>query len=88
MAGKEIGRNSLTRRDALKSFGAALGSTLMAQPAWAGSIQPEGAQTKQSTVSQVMPGQRHKMPNILYINCEGVPLGVLSCYGSMQVFLP
>lgn len=88
MADKELGSNPMTRRAALKSFGAALGSTLMTQPAWAGSMQPEASQTKSSATPQIASGRRGDKPNILYINCEGVPLSVLSCYGSTLMETP
>lgn len=88
MAGKEINLNSVTRRDALKGFGAALGSTLMAQPAWAASTEPQGQKSDPSAASHGAHGQRNSRPNILYINCEGVPLGALSCYGSTLMETP
>lgn len=75
-------RNLITRREALaKIGGAALGSTL------ASSRLP--AQTGAQSAPQVKtPRKSNKKPNVLWITGEGVPLKVLSCYGSQLMSTP
>lgn len=74
--------NEITRRDALKGLG-----TLML-----GSALP--TETLTASAAEQRPGQAAadggspEKPNILWITGEGVPLGVVSCYGSRLIHTP
>ncbi len=75
-------KKDLTRRDALK---------MMGQAALAGAILPRIPFLKSRpkisfpAIIKRKPGTK---PNILYINAEGTPLGILSCYGSYRMKTP
>jgi len=77
------GRESITRREALARIGgAALGSAL------APSLMEAQQTTKKQTAGKRHPAANGKRPNILWITGEGVPLSVLSCYGSRLMTTP
>jgi arylsulfatase A-like enzyme len=79
--------DAISRRDALRTIGgAALGSTLLTQTA---SSQAQSAPTAKSAAKHPRhPAASSDKPNILWITGEGVPLGVLSCYGSQLLQTP
>jgi arylsulfatase A-like enzyme len=80
-------KHNISRRDALKTIGAALGSTLVTPSLWA---KPHTALPASpiSASRGAGVGQRTGKPNILWITAEGVPLSVLSCYGSRLIETP
>src|SRR6187551_3337952 len=76
------GRDPITRREALARIGgAALGTAI------APSLM-EAQQTAKRPVGKRHPAADGKRPNILWITAEGVPLSVLSCYGSHLMKTP
>src|SRR6185312_8249068 len=77
-------RDSITRRQALARIGgAALGSALAPSL-----MQAQGATPAQTVQRHALAGKSGKRPNILWITGEGVPLSVLSCYGSRLMKTP
>lgn len=77
-------RDSITRREALARIGgAALGSALAPSL-----MQAQEATPAQTVQRHALAGKSGKRPNILWITGEGVPLGVLSCYGSRLMKTP
>jgi arylsulfatase A-like enzyme len=81
-------KNDMSRRDALKKISAAVGSTLIAPSLWAQSSQQSPASSTSAAPSIAGGGGGKGKPNILFINVEGVPLSVLSCYGSRLIETP
>lgn len=79
------GQSGISRREAIKQLGgaAALGSSLFAhgQPTQSRSASSAPAKEKASDTSS-------QKPNIIWITGEGVPLSVLSCYGSHLMKTP
>ena len=77
------GRDSITRREALARIGgAALGTAI------APALMEAQQTTKKRPVGKRHPAADSKRPNILWITAEGVPLSVLSCYGSHLMKTP
>ncbi|HET7105034.1 MAG TPA: sulfatase, partial [Terracidiphilus sp.] len=75
-------QDTITRRQMLTSMGGAvLGSALTPQ-LMAGQAQQQGEQPR------ARGGKPASRPNILWITTEGVPLSVLSCYGSQLMQTP
>ena len=86
---KENQPDSLPRRDALKMLGVAVGSAMVTAPVWAGSRQAGGTGTSPSATPAAIGRGRHGgKPNIVYIGVEGIPISVLSCYGSKLMETP
>ena len=76
------GGNRITRREVLARLGeAALGSALIPHGV-SGEIRRSGVSRRQDADGP------SKRPNILWITTEGVPLKVLSCYGSQLMSTP
>ena len=74
--------DKISRKDALKRIGGpALGSTLL-RPSLLGAA--EEPKTFPNVVSRKNAGK----PNIVWITLEGVPLSMLSCYGSRLIQTP
>lgn len=72
-------RDTISRRDALKGLGGLLGASAL----------PAGASASSSSnQSATLPAAGAKRPNILWITGEGIPLQVLSCYGSRLMQTP
>src|SRR5690348_9478848 len=77
------GRDSITRREALARIGgAALGTAI------APALMEAQQTTKKRPVGKRHPAADSKRPNILWITGEGVPISVLSCYGSRLIKTP
>lgn len=75
-------KSTISRREAIRAIGgAAIGSTLLTQ---ADSSQ---ASSLYATVKKAAQ-QSGRQPNIVWITGEGVPLSVLSCYGSRLMKTP
>lgn len=68
----------MTRRTALKSIGGVIGGAMIGQTGH--------GETKAAAPARVR--ERGKKPNILWITGEGVPISVLSCYGSKLIQTP
>lgn len=84
--------SSISRKDALKqigglAFGLPLGSSII-RNASAISELSESPQKKESVHPSIIPHRKPDKPNILWITTEGVPLSVLSCYGSRVMKTP
>ena len=74
--------NKITRKEALKRIGGlALGSALLSSSVLQARETPKGP-------PPVIPPGKGDKPNILWITLEGVPLSVLSCYGSRLIQTP
>ena len=74
--------NNITRKEALKRIGGlALGSTLLPSAVLKALETPKGA-------PNVITRGRGDQPNILWITLDGVPVSVLSCYGSRLIQTP
>jgi arylsulfatase A-like enzyme len=69
---------TMSRRDALKGIGSLLATSAL--PASASAAVPASAPPA--------PAISPKQPNILWITGEGVPISVLSCYGSRLIHTP
>jgi arylsulfatase A-like enzyme len=75
-------KNSITRKDALKTMGS-LSFGLPFRPSMLGNISVPETKNAKPFLNR---GKRKGKPNILWITTEGVPLSVLGCYGSK--FMP
>jgi arylsulfatase A-like enzyme len=74
--------NKITRKEALKRIGGlALGSTVLPASVL------KALESPQSSAQATTPAGGGR-PNILWITLEGVPLSVLSCYGSRLIQTP
>lgn len=75
-------KQSISRKDALKKLsGLALGSALFPSTV----LQ---AQEKKTSFPNIIANRKGGKPNIVWITLEGVPLSVLSCYGSRLIHTP
>jgi arylsulfatase A-like enzyme len=78
-------QNAISRREVMKQMGgAALGSALLSQIGLAQAASTSEKPKKKAQRS----AQSAQQPNILWITGEGVPLSVLSCYGSRLMKTP
>lgn len=73
-------KKHISRKDALKRLGGLALSLPLGIPVTSSVI--EKASTSQSRFPNIIPHRKRDKPNILWITTEGVPLSVLSCYGS------
>ncbi|MGH8147548.1 MAG: sulfatase family protein [Rhodanobacteraceae bacterium] len=76
-----------SRRDLLKAIGVAVGSSMLPPGVLAASATTP-AQSPQSIPSGTARRARNGRPNILWIEAEGIPISVLSCYGSQLIETP
>jgi arylsulfatase A-like enzyme len=81
-------KNDPSRRDALKKIGAAVGSTLIAPSLWAQSSGAAPRRLASAAAGANSGARKGGKPNILWITLEGVPISVLSCYGSRLIETP
>ncbi|MGA9333970.1 MAG: sulfatase [Rudaea sp.] len=78
-------KHDKSRRDALKAIGAAVGSSLVPPNVLAMSGNTPDTRPAAPHVRRAKHAGR---PNILWINAEGIPTSVLSCYGSRLMDTP
>lgn len=89
-----MSHNSISRKDAIRrmgglALGLPLASTLIKNAS--ASVNETNVPTghkKISAAPHIIPHRRPDKPNILWITTEGVPLSVLSCYGSSIMKTP
>lgn len=74
---------SVTRRDALKSLGGLMLGSALPATGLAAELNPQ-----QAGATRMRDRSASDRPNILWITGEGVPLSVLSCYGSKLMSTP
>ena len=80
-----MGNNSISRKDALKKLGGlALGSTILPSSI----LRANQTDTEEKSFPNIISKRSGSKPNILWITLEGVPLRVLSCYGSSLIDTP
>jgi len=78
-----MGNKDLSRKEALKRMGNfALGSSLLTP------FLGDHGQKKQVTAPHILTKRASDKPNIIFITLEGVPLSMLSCYGSERIETP
>lgn len=79
-------KDFLSRREALRKLGVAVGSALAAPSVLAASGRADAA----PSMAPRMPSAHRAggRPNILWINTEGIPTHVLGCYGSQLMATP
>ena len=75
-------KNNPSRRDALKAIGAAVGSALVPRELLA------RANASARGATRARRAKPRGRPNVLWINTEGIPTSVLSCYGSQLTATP
>ncbi|MGH2645468.1 MAG: sulfatase-like hydrolase/transferase, partial [Chitinophagaceae bacterium] len=86
--------NSISRKDALKRIGGLTLGLLLASAIIKNAAainNPHADLSKQEKLSgypAIIPQRKPDKPNILWITTEGVPLSVLSCYGSRIMQTP
>jgi arylsulfatase A-like enzyme len=81
---EQDGLDSLPRRDALRKLSAAVGLALLPPPLLAAP-----SATSSSPAQRTSPtGGPGEHPHILWLNLEGIPISVLSCYGSRLMDTP
>lgn len=81
-------KQNMSRRDALKVLAAAVGTTLAPPGVLAMSAAAPPVSAGVASSAGAAHGSRTKRPNILWINSEGIPTSVLSCYGSQLIHTP
>lgn len=86
-------KNPITRKDAIKRLGGLALSLPLGIPLTSSVLQhnPSGelaAKKTTSTFPNIIPRRKADKPNILWITTEGVPVSVLSCYGSKIMQTP
>lgn len=86
--------NSISRKDALKrmgglALGLPLASAIIRNASASGNSHSDISDKKKSSgYPNIIPQRKPDKPNILWITTEGVPLSVLSCYGSRVMQTP
>jgi arylsulfatase A-like enzyme len=79
--------NSITRRELLTTLGGAVVGSALA-PSLLSAQTAGGATASRQKAPAVVTSRSKQKPNILWITGEGIPLGVLSCYGSKLIQTP